>query len=142
FYFAMFWPVVEVISSVAMAIVVWYGGGSILMDGVTFGVLLAFIQYVRQFFVPIRDLSDKFNTLQSAMAASERIFGVLDEVNPITSPPTPERPPQRLGKIRFEGVWFRYNHHEDWVLRDVSFEAEAGQTVAIVGATGAGKTTI
>ncbi len=142
FYFALFWPVVEVLSSLAMAIVVWYGGGSILMDGVTFGVLLAFIQYVRQFFVPIRDLSDKFNTLQSAMAASERIFSVLDEVNPIQSPSNPSQPTERKGAIRFENVWFRYNDKEDWVLKDVSFEAEAGKTVAIVGSTGAGKTTI
>ncbi len=142
FYFALFWPVVEVISSLAMAIVVWYGGGSILLDGVTFGVLLAFIQYVRQFFVPIRDLSDKFNTLQSAMAASERIFSVLDEVNPIQSPSNPSTPVERRGSIRFQNVWFRYNEKEDWVLKDVSFEADAGKTVAIVGSTGAGKTTI
>jgi len=142
FYFALFWPVVEVISSLAMAIVVWYGGASILLEGVTFGVLLAFIQYVRLFFIPIRDLSDKFNTLQSAMAASERIFSVLDEKNPITSPSEPKYPEHREGKIKFENVWFKYNENEDWVLKDVSFEAEAGQTVAVVGATGAGKTTI
>jgi ATP-binding cassette, subfamily B, multidrug efflux pump len=142
FYFALFWPVVEVLSSLAMAIVVWYGGGAILMEGVTFGVLLAFIQYVRQFFVPIRDLSDKFNTLQSAMAASERIFSVLDEDNPIKSPPVPIQAKERKGGIRFENVWFRYNDKEDWVLKDVSFEAEPGKIVAIVGSTGAGKTTI
>lgn len=142
FYFALFWPVVEVLSSLAMAIVVWYGGGSILMEGVTFGVLLAFIQYVRQFFVPIRDLSDKFNTLQSAMAASERIFGVLDEVNPIQSPEKPKEPSERKGGIKFENVYFRYNENEDWVLKDVSFEVQPGKTVAIVGSTGAGKTTI
>ncbi len=142
FYFALFWPVVEVLSSLAMAIVVWYGGGSILMDGITFGVLLAFIQYVRQFFVPIRDLSDKFNTLQSAMAASERIFSVLDEVNPIQSPSSPTEPVERRGGIRFENVWFRYNDKEDWVLKDVSFEVDPGKTIAIVGSTGAGKTTI
>jgi ATP-binding cassette, subfamily B, multidrug efflux pump len=142
FYFALFWPVVEVLSSLAMAIVVWYGGGAILLEGVTFGVLLAFIQYVRQFFVPIRDLSDKFNTLQSAMAASERIFSVLDEVNPIQSAQNPVQPVERMGGIRFENVWFRYNEKEDWVLKDVSFDAEPGQIVAIVGSTGAGKTTI
>ncbi len=142
FYFALFWPVVEVLSSLAMAIVVWYGGGAILLEGVTFGVLLAFIQYVRQFFIPIRDLSDKFNTLQSAMAASERIFSVLDEVNPIQSAQNPIQPAERKGGIRFENVWFRYNDKEDWVLKDVSFEAEPGKIVAIVGSTGAGKTTI
>jgi len=142
FYFALFWPVVEVLSSLAMAIVVWYGGGAILLEGVTFGVLLAFIQYVRLFFVPIRDLSDKFNTLQSAMAATERIFSVLDEVNPIQSAQNPVQPVERMGGIRFENVWFRYNEREDWVLKDVSFDAEPGQIVAIVGSTGAGKTTI
>jgi len=142
FYFALFWPIVEVISSLAMAIVVWYGGASVLLNGVSFGVLLAFIQYVRQFFVPIRDLSDKFNTLQSAMAASERIFGVLDQENRIQSPKEPVFPPEKRGHISFEGVWFKYNENEDWVLRDVSFEVQMGQTVAVVGATGAGKSTI
>ncbi len=142
FYFALFWPIVEVLSSLAMAIVVWYGGASVLLDGVSFGVLLAFIQYVRQFFVPIRDLSDKFNTLQSAMAASERIFGVLDQVNPIQSPVQPEYPEKQEGKICFEGVWFKYNENEEWILKDVSFQVDVGQTVAIVGATGAGKSTI
>jgi ATP-binding cassette, subfamily B, multidrug efflux pump len=142
FYFALFWPIVEVISSLAMAIVVWYGGASVLLQGVSFGVLLAFIQYVRQFFVPIRDLSDKFNTLQSAMAASERIFGVLDQENPIQSPSNPEFPFEKRGIISFEEVWFRYNENEDWVLKDVSFRVELGQTIAVVGATGAGKSTI
>lgn len=142
FYFALFWPIVEVLSSLAMAIVVWYGGGAILMEGVTFGVLLAFIQYVRQFFVPIRDLSDKFNTLQSAMAATERIFSVLDEDNPIKSAQNPLQPLERRGGIRFENVWFRYNENENWVLKDISFDVEPGKIVAIVGSTGAGKTTI
>jgi len=142
FYFALFWPIVEVLSSLAMAIVVWYGGASVLLNGVSFGVLLAFIQYVRQFFVPIRDLSDKFNTLQSAMAASERIFGVLDQENPIESPEKPEFPNEKSGKIHFENVWFKYNENEDWILKDVSFQVDVGQTVAIVGSTGAGKSTI
>jgi len=142
FYFALFWPVVEVISSLAMAIVIWYGGGSLVQQGLSFGVLVAFIQYVRQFFIPIRDLSDKFNTLQSAMAASERIFGVLDEENPIQSPQTPLYPDHRNGVIEFDHVWFRYNEQEDWVLKDISFTVKAGETVAIVGATGAGKSTI
>lgn len=142
FYFALFWPIVEVLSSLAMAIVVWYGGASVLLNGVSFGVLLAFIQYVRQFFVPIRDLSDKFNTLQSAMAASERIFGVLDQENPIESPEKPVFPNEKSGKIHFENVWFKYNENEDWILKDVSFQVDVGQTVAIVGATGAGKSTI
>lgn len=142
FYFAFFWPVVEVISSLAMAIVIWYGGGSLVQQGLSFGVLVAFIQYVRQFFIPIRDLSDKFNTLQSAMAASERIFGVLDEENPIQSPTQPVYPEIRKGIIEFDHVWFRYNDNEDWVLKEITFTVNAGETVAIVGATGAGKSTI
>lgn len=142
FYFSIFWPLIEVIASLAMALVVWYGGGRALMGDVTFGVLLAFIQYVRQFFMPIRGLSEKFNTLQSALASSERIFGVLDVENEIPNPENPKTIEDPQGVIEFENVWFRYNDTEDYVLRDVSFKAEAGDSVAIVGATGAGKTTI
>lgn len=142
FYFSIFWPIVEVFSSFAMALIVWYGGGRALMGGVTFGVLLAFIQYSRQFFMPIRGLSEKFNTLQSALASSERIFNVLDTETKVVdniSPKTIENP---KGEIEFENVWFKYNEGEDYVLKDVSFKASAGESVAIVGATGAGKTTI
>jgi ATP-binding cassette, subfamily B, multidrug efflux pump len=142
FYFSIFWPVVEVLSSVAMALVIWYGGAKALGGGVTFGVLLAFIQYVRLFFMPIRDLSDKFNTLQSALASSERIFDILDTKNMIVDPPDPIILPEIRGEVEFRNVWFRYNASEDYVLRDVSFHAAPGQTLAIVGATGAGKTTI
>ncbi|MEX0679987.1 MAG: ABC transporter ATP-binding protein [Balneolales bacterium] len=142
FYFALFWPAVEVIASLAMALVIWYGGAQALSGGVTFGILLAFIQYVRQFFVPIQDLSEKFNTLQSAMASSERIFGVLDAENKITDPEHPRRPLRREGHIRFDHVTFRYNESEEDVLKDVSFEVKPGEVVAIAGATGAGKTTI
>tara|TARA_R100000388_G_scaffold54172_1_gene40158 strand:+ start:63989 stop:65764 length:1776 start_codon:yes stop_codon:yes gene_type:complete len=142
FYFAIFWPIVEVTASLAMALIVWYGGARALMDGVTFGVLLAFIQYARQFFRPIQGLSEKFNTLQSALASSERIFNVLDtetDVEETKSPKTIENP---QGKIEFRNVWFKYNDEESWVLKDVSFTAEPGDDIAIVGATGAGKTTI
>ncbi|KPQ00338.1 MAG: ATP-binding cassette, subfamily B, bacterial [Bacteroidetes bacterium HLUCCA01] len=142
FYFSIFWPVVEVLSSVAMALVIWYGGARALSGGVTFGVLLAFIQYVRLFFMPIRDLSDKFNTLQSALASSERIFDVLDTENKIKSPPNPAAFSNPRGKIEFRNVWFRYASQEDYVLRDVSFVLESGQSMAVVGATGAGKTTL
>lgn len=141
FYFAIFWPLVEVLASLAMALVIWYGGGRALMDQVTFGILVAFVQYVRQFFQPIQGLSEKFNTLQSALASSERIFNVLDAPNQITDPERPKEIENREGRISFENVWFSYKEGET-ILRDVSFEASPGETVAIVGATGAGKTTI
>lgn len=142
FYFAIFWPFVEVIASLAMALIVWYGGGRALMGGVSFGVLLAFIQYARQFFQPIRGLSEKFNTLQSALASSERIFSVLDTDSRVVDTDNPETIPDPQGKIEFRNVWFKYNEGEDYVLKDVSFIAEPGDDIAIVGATGAGKTTI
>lgn len=141
FYFAIFWPFVEVLASLAMALVVWYGGGRALLGEVSFGVLVAFIQYVRQFFRPIQGLSEKFNTLQSALASSERIFDVMDTTNEITDPKEPVPVKDRKGAISFENVTFSYTDKEV-VLRDVSFDAKPGQTVAIVGATGAGKSTI
>ncbi len=142
FYFAIFWPTVEVISSLAMALVIWYGGAKALNGTVTFGMLLAFIQYVRQFFLPIRDLSEKFNTLQSAMAATERIFSVLDTETKIKDPENPVKVDEFKGRIVFDNVWFKYNPNADYVLKNVSFKVDSGETVAIVGATGAGKTTI
>lgn len=142
FYFSIFWPLVEVLASFAMALVVWYGGARALMDGVTFGVLLAFIQYVRQFFDPIRGLSEKYNTLQSALASSERIFNVLDTPNDVIESKNPIELVQPEGKIEFDRVNFRYNEDDQWVINDVSFEVNPGELLAIVGATGAGKTTI
>jgi ATP-binding cassette, subfamily B, multidrug efflux pump len=142
FYFAIFWPVVEVLASLAMALVVWYGGARALMDQVTFGVLLAFIQYVRQFFNPIRGLSEKYNTLQSALASSERIFGVLDTENKIVEPEKAIQIDDPKGEIEFDHVWFSYSANDEIVLKGISFHVEPGETVAIVGATGAGKTTI
>jgi ATP-binding cassette subfamily B protein len=141
FYFALFWPVVEVLSSVAMTLVIWYGGARALSDAVTFGVLLAFIQYVRQFFQPIRDLSDQFNTLQSALASSERIFSVLDTESKVKESESPIDIPNVEGRIDFQNVDFNYIDNEP-VLRSVSFTVEPGTMVAIVGATGAGKSTI
>lgn len=142
FYFALFWPVVEVISSLAMAIVIWYGGGQVLADQVSFGILVAFIQYVRQFFLPIRDLAEKFNTLQSAFASSERLFSVLDQKHQISETEHPVSLEQVKGHIEFREVSFRYMDDGDYILKKVSFEVQPGETVAIVGATGAGKTTI
>ncbi len=142
FYFSIFWPLVEMMASFAMALVVWYGGGRALMGGVTFGVLLAFIQYARQFFMPIRGLSEKFNTLQSALASSERIFNVMDIETEVQEPNEPKTIVDPKGEITFEDVWFKYNEDGEQILKDVSFTAKAGETIAIVGATGAGKTTI
>lgn len=141
FYYAIFWPLVEIIASLAMALVIWYGGGRALMGKVTFGILVAFVQYVRAFFQPIQGLSEKFNTLQSALASSERIFNILDTENKITDPENPKTVKNPRGAIQFENVWFGYNK-EETVLKDISFQAKPGQTIAIVGATGAGKTTI
>ena len=141
--YAIFFPVVEVLTAVAMALLLWYGGLRVLDDTLTVGILAAFIQYTRRFFQPLQDLSEKFNLLQSAMASSERVFALLDE--PVTVPeavsPRPLPRPLR-GEVRFEGVWFRYSPDGPWVLRDVSFVASPGKTVALVGHTGAGKTTV
>lgn len=142
FYFSIFWPIVEVLASLAMALVVWYGGARVLLGDVSFGVLLAFIQYVRLFFLPIRDLADKFNTLQSALASSERIFNVLDTENNIVDPPEPAEPDKVKSNIEFDKVWFKYNQNEDHVLKDINFTARSGEVTAVVGATGSGKTTL
>jgi ATP-binding cassette subfamily B multidrug efflux pump len=141
--YAVFFPAVEVLTAVAMALLLWYGGLRVLDGTLTVGVLAAFIQYTRRFFQPLQDLSEKFNLLQSAMASSERVFALLDEPITVREPETPVKLPRPVrGEVRFEGVWFRYTVDGPWVLRDVSFTASPGQTIALVGATGAGKTTI
>ncbi len=141
FYFAIFWPVVEIIASTAMALVIWYGGAQSLLDAATAGILTSFVMYVRQFFRPIQGISQKFNVLQSALASSERIFGVLDTDNRVKDPENPVPFKKTEGRIAFNNVWFGYKP-EETVLRDLSFGVEPGQTLAIVGATGAGKSTI
>jgi ATP-binding cassette subfamily B multidrug efflux pump len=145
--FALFYPTVEFLGVAAIALILWVGGVGVFANTLTLGVLVAFMQYAQRFFRPIQDLSEKFNILQSAMAASERIFRLLDEPVTISSDPNaiPLREPR--GEIEFRNVWFSYRHaaepkDEDWVLRDVSFKVEPGQTMAIVGHTGAGKTTL
>lgn len=141
--YAVFFPVVEVLTAVAMALLLWYGGLRVLEDTLTVGVLAAFIQYTRRFFQPLQDLSEKFNLLQSAMASSERIFALLDEPVTVAEPGVPRRFPALVaGEVRFEGVWFRYSPEGPWVLRDISFTASPGRTQALVGHTGAGKSTI
>lgn len=141
YYFAIFWPLVEILSTVGIALVIWFGGASVLVEGLSFGVLVAFIQYVREFFQPIRDISEKFNTLQSAMAATERIVSVLDSETPVKSG-TLVFDDSVKGNISFKHVWFRYSKEGQYILKDVSFSIPAGKMMAIVGATGAGKTTI
>ncbi len=187
-YYALFFPVIELFTAIALALIIWRGGATLLEGAVTVGVLAAFIQYARRFFRPIQDLSEKYNLLQSAMASSERIFQLIDRESEIVDPQDPmslERPVR--GEIEFQGVWFAYgkrvedgtvddgtddhgtddqgaadqgaadhgtddhgagdhsadNHGDwDWVLKDVSFRAAPGERLAIVGHTGAGKTTI
>jgi ATP-binding cassette subfamily B protein len=159
--YALYYPAVELLSSIAIALVIWIGGRGVLRGTVTIGVLVAFIQYSQRFWRPIQDLSDKYNILQAAMAASERVFRLLDTPAEVTAPPDP-LPSPRAGRIEFRDVWFTYERltpeqlsiisaasPEDleaigveWILRGVSFTIEPNETAAIVGHTGAGKTTI
>ncbi|HVZ16480.1 MAG TPA: ABC transporter ATP-binding protein [Terriglobales bacterium] len=163
--YAIYYPVVEVLSSIAIACVIYFGGRQVLahaMTGITIGTIAAFISYAQRFFRPIQDLSDKYNILQSAMASGERIFKLLDTPAEIVSPAEPTKV-EGPGRIEFDHVWFAYRElpkedeqrnrgrspstgvaepELDWVLRDVSFTVEPGENIAIVGHTGAGKTTI
>lgn len=172
-YYALFYPVVQLITAVALALIIWYGGGALIQGAVTIGVLAAFLDYARRFFRPIQDLSEKYNLLQGAMASSERIFRLLDREPAIVDAEAPAAlPPGTRGEIRFENVWFAYGEREggdggrggdgrpggaaepgepkrgpgggepDWVIRDLSFTVAPGEKVAIVGHTGAGKTTV
>ncbi len=176
YYFAMFWPVVDVLAAGALGLVLWYGGTEAMQEAVTVGTLTAFVLYVRLFFEPVRNLSDQLNAIQSAFAASERIFDLLDDDQSLPEAATPAHFPagRATGRIEFQNVWFSYEEGmreeergkrdettgfapdetspssfplppsstPNWVLRDISFVAEPGQTLALVGATGSGKTTI
>ncbi len=147
---AVYYPTIEILSAIAIACVIWFGGLRVISGTVTIGIVVAFMQYAQRFFRPIQDLSEKYNILQGAMASSERIFKLLDTPVEITSPPQPNRTVGN-GRIEFDHVWFSYHplpeeaatvEQHDWVLRDVSFTIAPGETAAIVGHTGAGKTTI
>jgi ATP-binding cassette subfamily B protein len=139
--YAWFYPAIELLNSVAIALIIWYGGGMVMSNALTLGALVLFTQYAYRFFQPIADMSEKYNILQSAMASSERLFKLLDTPAAIVNAPNALVPAAAArGQIEFRNVWFAYND-EDWVLRDVSFHVEPGESVAIVGHTGAGKTT-
>jgi len=173
--YSVYYPFVEILSAIAVASIIWFGGNDVIRGVATIGVLVAFMQYAQRFFRPIQDLSEKYNILQSAMAAGERVFKLLDTKVEITSPAVAKQA-VGPGRIEFDHVWFAYNiagvagegaegtgqnsvtarakvnprgnltavaaSEPDWVLRDVSFILEPGQTVAVVGHTGAGKTTL
>ncbi|MGM0397308.1 MAG: ABC transporter ATP-binding protein, partial [Bacillota bacterium] len=139
--FAVFRPSIEIIRSLGIALLVYYGGGKVLSGSIQFGVLFIFINYLQKFYEPILDLTEKYNILQSAMASSERIFKILDTDQFIKNAENPVQLKELNGEIEFRNVWFAYNH-EDWVLKNISFKIKPGESVAIVGATGAGKTSI
>ncbi len=148
FYYAVFYPAVELISAVGIALIIWYGGGEVIKGAVTIGTLISFMQYTEMFFRPVRDLSEKYNIFQTAMASAERIFKLLDTKILIKQPEKPVKLKNIHGEIEFKNVWFAYRDDgesitgEDWILKNVSFKINAGEKVAIVGATGSGKSTI
>jgi ATP-binding cassette subfamily B protein len=146
FYYAVFFPLVDLIGAIGIALIIWYGGYRVMQNTpghtvLTLGALVAFIQYSQQLFQPIRDISDKYNVLQAAVVASHRIFKTLDQPIAILPPEKPLKAERARGRIEFQNVWFAYAN-EDWVLKDVSFTVEPGQSIALVGHTGSGKTTI
>jgi ATP-binding cassette subfamily B protein len=146
FYYAVFFPLVDLIGAVGVALIIWYGGYRVMQNTtgytvLTLGALVAFIQYSQALFQPIRDISDKYNVLQAAVVASHRIFRTLDLPIAILTPEKPLKTERARGRIEFPNVWFAY-YDEDWVLKDVSFTVEPGESIALVGHTGSGKTTI
>ncbi len=147
YYYAIFYPMVDFIGAIGVALVIWFGGYQILTGvsasgtALTIGTVIAFIQYSQQLFQPIRDLSDKFNVLQAAIVASHRIFQLLDLPIEIRTPEKPKKTGKIVGNIEFQNVWFAYKK-DNWVLKDVSFSVKAGESIALVGHTGSGKTTV
>lgn len=139
--YAIFRPAMEIISSLGLAIIIWFGGQQYIQNALQLGVLFAFINYIQQFFRPILDLTEKYNIMQSAMASAERIFLLLDQKAAIKNADLLEEFTATKGEIAFKNVWFAYNQDE-WVLKDINFTINPGETVAFVGATGAGKSSI
>lgn len=148
FYYAVFYPAVDIIGAVTIGLIIWYAGFNALAAVATVGTVMSFVQFNETFWRPIRDLSEKYNILQTAMASSERIFQLLDDKTILAIDPKPQSLEQVRGDIEFRNVWFAYNPPSDgarapeWILKNISFTIRQGQTVAIVGHTGAGKTTI
>lgn len=140
-WYAVFEPTVVLFGAATTAAIIWYGGGRVLDDALTVGTLVAFTAYMQRFYWPLRELSQRYTMLQQAMASAERIFGVLDEPEEVADPPHPQHLDDVQGKIEFRNVWFAYRD-ENWVLQDVSLNIAPGESVAIVGATGAGKSTM
>ena len=146
FYYAVFFPLVDFIGSLGIALIIWYGGYRVMQNTpayevLSIGALVAFIQYSQRLFQPIRDISDKYNVFQAALVASHRIFRTLDQPITVLTPDRPQKAGRARGRVEFRDVWFAYKG-EDWVLKGVSFVAEPGETIALVGHTGSGKTTI
>jgi len=148
FYYALFYPGVDLIGAIAVGLIIWYAGLEVLGGTLTIGTVMAFLQFNEMFWRPIRDLSEKYNIMQTAMASSERVFRLLDDRTVVRDPVDPVELATVKGAIEFRNVWFTYTPAPegqgttDWVLQDVSFTINAGETVAFVGHTGAGKTTI
>ncbi len=140
-YFSIYFPLIEVLSSIAAALVIWYSGIRLIKADLTIGVVISFVQYIWLFFRPLQHLSDRFNVIQTAIASSDRIIKLLDEKQGIETRSGLAAPDSFHESIRFENVWFAYDE-ENWVLKDISFEIRQGEKIAIVGATGSGKTTI
>ncbi len=147
YYYSIFYPMVDFIGTIGVAVVIWFGGYSILTGisangaALTIGTIIAFVQFSGALFQPIRDLSDKFNILQAAIVASHRIFLLLDLPIEIKTPEKPKKKGKAVGNIEFQNVWFAYKK-DNWVLKDISFSIKAGESIALVGHTGSGKTTV
>ncbi|MCH2529541.1 MAG: ABC transporter ATP-binding protein/permease [Dehalococcoidia bacterium] len=140
FWFAAFEPVVIIFTAITTASIIWYGGGEIVRGAITLGILVQFLGYINRFFWPVRDLTERYTMIQGAVASAERVFAILDTAPGITDVKNTRSIDNVKGKLEFDQVWFAYNE-ENWVLKDVSFVINPGETVAIVGATGAGKST-
>jgi ATP-binding cassette subfamily B protein len=139
--YSLFFPIIELISSISIALIIYYGGGRVIQETLTIGALVAFIEYLRKFFIPIRDMTEKYNILQSAMASAERIYKLLDTKGEEDIEPAKDIKATLKGDIEFKNVWFAYEN-DDYVLKDISFKIKPGEKIAFVGATGAGKTSI